>query len=507
MEDARYMTRKIPATMASQHPDHASIPYWHNKAFISVQHESRECYLSYTDFGIDEYKWDWEGKLVDESVMERLLGEHFDYFKEKPLGKTKFLTFRLPNPKVETEFRIGRAFFNITAAAALAKQVGVHSPPLFEVILPMTESEEEMIAIQEAFAEMSSLKHSLYKMNGLIKNIEVIPFFEQVSTIIRSDGILYNYIKLYKEKFGVAPTYLRPYVARSDPALNSGLVPTILAIKIALSHYKKFSHETGIALYPIIGSASLPFRGGLTPSTVDNFIDEYQGIKTALLQSAFRYDFDKEKAVSAVARLKERLPLGIPNRVTLTEEKELQEMISYFESYYRSTIEEIAPIINKTASFLPRRRERVLHIGLFGYSRGVGKVTLPRAIGFTGALYSIGVPPEFIGTGRGIKKAIRDGKKELLEKFYINIKRDLLRAGAFLDKDILSKFAKKSSAWNEVMEDVKVIEKYLGVEFAPLTIEEKEHQRIVKNIYNKLNKGEKPTDLLEQAAILRRSLG
>lgn len=493
--------------MASQHPDHASIPYWHNKAFISVQHEHKECYLSYTDFGIDEYKWDWEGKLVDESVMERLLGEHFDYFKVNPLGKSKFLTFRLPNPKVETEFRIGRAFLNILSAAALTKQVGLLTPPLFEVILPMTESAEEIIAIQEAFSEISHLKHSLYRMNGLLRNIEVIPLFEQVSTIIRSDKILDEYIRLCKEKLGAAPKYLRPYVARSDPALNSGLVPTVLAIKIALSHYQKFSERMGIALFPIIGSASLPFRGGLTPDTVDRFIEEYRGVKTALIQSAFRYDFDREKAIGAIKSLDRKLPTGTAKRVTPREEKELQELILDFEKIYRATIEEIAPIINKTASFLPRRRERVLHIGLFGYSRGLGKVTLPRAIGFTGAMYSLGVPPEFIGTGRGIKRAIRDGKKELLEKFYINIKRDLLRAGAFLNKDVLLKLAKKSSAWNEVIEDVKAIEKYLGVEFMPITSEEKEHSMTVSKIYKMLKNDERPTEFLERAAILRRSLG
>ena len=53
------MKRKIPATMASQHPDHASKPYWHDNAFIPVQHEYEETYLAYSDLGIDEYKWDW----------------------------------------------------------------------------------------------------------------------------------------------------------------------------------------------------------------------------------------------------------------------------------------------------------------------------------------------------------------------------------------------------------------------------------------------------------------
>src|SRR6185503_3328925 len=117
------MLRKIPATMASQHPDHANIPYWHDNSHITVQHEHKETYLAFSDLDIGEYKWDWEGKLVDESVIERLLGEYYNYFKKNQLGKDKFLTFRLPNPKAETEFRLARAFLNLLSASALTKKV------------------------------------------------------------------------------------------------------------------------------------------------------------------------------------------------------------------------------------------------------------------------------------------------------------------------------------------------------------------------------------------------
>src|ERR1700722_3918629 len=239
------MTRKIPTTMASQHPDHANISYWHKDAFIPVQYEYEETFLAYSDLGIDEYKWDWEGKLVDESVMERLLSNYFDYFKKNPLGKEKFLTFRLPNPKAETEFRLARAFINLLSAAALAKKVGLHSPPLFEVILPMTETAEEMLAIQTAFREISDLKNELLRFDvTTIENLEIIPLFEQVDTIINSDEILKKYVSMYKKEFKKVPEYLRPYTARSDPALNSGMVPTVLAIKIAYSRYKKLEKTT-----------------------------------------------------------------------------------------------------------------------------------------------------------------------------------------------------------------------------------------------------------------------
>jgi len=500
--------RKIPSTMISQHPDNASKPYWHTEEFVSTKEETYECYMSFSDLGVSEYKWDWEGKYVDESVIERLFGKYFAYFKKFPLGKEKFLTFRLPNPKAETEFRMGRAFMGILGAAGLAKKVGMHGPPLFEVILPMTETAEEMIAIQEAFSEIALLKHDLYNLkDNVLKHIGMIPLFEQVEVIMSSDKILEDYLALHKKTFGFKPVYIRPYLARSDPALNAGLIPTILAIKIALSHFKKFEKKTGVKLFPIIGSASLPFRGGLTPHTVATFCQEYRGIRTALIQSAFRYDYETKKVRKAIRQLEELLPKGKAATVSAKEEKEIRELMPFFETFYRQVVEEVAPIINEVASQLPKRRERVQHIGLFGYSRGIGKVKLPRAIGFTGALYSLGIPPEFIGTGRSIQFARKAGKLHLVEKYYIGIKKDLRRAGRYLYMDGLKKLAKKSPAWRNVLEDVYEVEKYLKIKLGPSTKEEMEHCALVKKVHRKLETNQSVKQFLPKLAMLRKSVG
>lgn len=494
--------------MISQHPDHGSRPYWKKNAFIKTGEEIKESFLSFSELGTSEYKWDWEGKYVDESVIEKLLSEYHAYFKENPLGREKFLTFRLPNPKVETEFRLGRAFMGILGAAGLAKKIGFYSPPLFEVILPMTESAEEMIAIQEAFKEIASLKHALYDFGEeSLKHIEIIPLFEQVNTIIKSHKLLEKYLKLHQKKFHFKPIYLRPYLARSDPALNSGLVPTVLAIKIGLSCYKKFEKKHNVKLYPIIGSASLPFRGGLTPNTVEQFCREYSGIRTVLIQSAFRYDYEKKSVIKAIKKLEKTLPLGKAVSISMLEEKSLIKLISVFEKFYRNSVEQLASLINIVASELPKRRERVLHIGLFGYSRGVGKVTLPRAIGFTGALYSLGIPPEIIGTGRGIKYAIENNQIKLLEKYYLNLKDDLRKAGRFVQKDELIKLAKDSQVWKNILKDIEEIEKYLGEKLEPKTSPEKEHFEIVKKLHEKINSGKKYQQYLNHLAVLRKSLG
>ncbi|MEK7119174.1 MAG: phosphoenolpyruvate carboxylase [Patescibacteria group bacterium] len=502
------MKRTIPTTMASQHPDHAGKPYWNKKEFISTRKEVQECFLTFSELGISEYKWDWEGKFVDESVVDRLLSEHFEYFQKHPLGREKFLTFRLPNPKVETEFRLGRAFMGILGAAGLAKQLDLPTPPLFEVIVPMVESAEEMIAIEEAFHEIANLKHSLYNFHdGILKHIEVIPLFEKTSTIMHSDRILKEYLALHKKAFGTKPVSMRPYVARSDPALNSGLVPTVLAIKVALSRYDTFAKEHEVALYPIIGSACLPFRGGLTPYTVKQFSEEYAGIRTALLQSAFRYDYPLPDVMKAVGELAALLPKGKSQNVSEKEETQLREIIQPFEHYYRGSIEAIAPVINDVALHIPKRRERVQHVGLFGYSRGVGKVKLPRAITFTASLYSLGVPPELIGTGRGLVQAKKQGNIELMEKYYIHLKDDLRRAGRFFQRDALEMLKAQSAVWESVEEDIQGIEEYFGEELGPKTAEEKEHARLISVIVTNIDNLSAMTEQVHQAALLRKSMG
>jgi phosphoenolpyruvate carboxylase len=502
------MNRIIPATMISQHPDHASKPYWHHKEFIGTHHEARECFLSFSELGSTEYKWDWEGKLVDESVVERLLMEHFDYFQQHPLGVDKFLTFRLPNPNVQSEYRLGRAFMGLLSASGLAHGIGLHSPPMFEVILPMTESASDMIAIQEAFTEIATLKHQLNSTkNGHLKHIEVIPLFEEVNTMIHSAEILFEYIKLHQQQFGFTPQYLRPYLARSDPALNAGIVPTIISIKIALSRYQDFESKTGIQIYPIIGSASLPFRGGLTPRSVSEFVSEYQGVKTALLQSAFRYDYPKTHVKKAIQLLTASLPQTIASHVNKMDEAKLTSIITQFQSTYQHTIEPLAPIINHLASSLPKRRERVQHIGLFGYSRGVGQVKMPRAIGFTAALYSLGVPPELIGTGRGLHLAQKQGRLQLIEAHYKNLRRDLVTSGNFLNKSNLLELSKTESAWHDIIEDVTYIESYLGHELGPQTTSHQQHQRVTQKIYQQLQDEKDFQPELIKAAVLRKSLG
>src|SRR3989338_4120188 len=170
--------RKIPAVMFSQHPDHAAKPYWHSQALIETREELDECYRMFREFGDEEVMWDWEGKLVDEAVMERLLSEHLAFFKKHPLGKKTFLTFRVPNPRVESGYRLGRAFMVILSARETAHSAGFPGTPLFEVILPMTETSAELLKLHKSFERFSkAAEYSFGQKANASRPLEVIPLF------------------------------------------------------------------------------------------------------------------------------------------------------------------------------------------------------------------------------------------------------------------------------------------------------------------------------------------
>ena len=97
--------RKIPRTMSTQHPDNACAPLWQNDKVIEGDAEVYEAYFAFSELGCQEVMWDSEGKDTDIRVIRKSLTAHGDYFKENVIGKDVFLTYRIPNPRVEVAER------------------------------------------------------------------------------------------------------------------------------------------------------------------------------------------------------------------------------------------------------------------------------------------------------------------------------------------------------------------------------------------------------------------
>ena len=456
--------------------------------------------------------WDWEGKYVDEAVVDKLFHSYHDYFKKNQLGKDKFLTFRIPNIWHEKGYGLARALMGILTAESFAADLGLHTPPLFEVILPMTTSAHQLLEILHKFHQASKYEAKIFGDKSFEQDtLEMIPLIEGSASLFDSRPILHAYVAGYEKRYKRRPAYLRPFIARSDPALDAGFVAATLSARGAISEYYRFEEETDIRVYPILGAGSLPFRGGLSPDTLDRFFALYGGVRTVTIQSAFRYDFPEERVMSAIAQIKRTLPRLPAVRFSEDDLQQMAAMARRFASAYRPVVAALAPMINDFARYVPSHRERIPHTGHFGYSRRMGKstVALPRAITFTAVFASLGVPPTLIGTGRALKELIKKGEEKALRRFFPDFEVDLLASGYYLNRENLDILITEHDAWRAIRDDVLAIEDFLGCRLGPQTHDHFIHRNFSSNCYHLWRAGRSVEiqDAVVAAAVTRRSLG
>lgn len=487
--------------MSTQHPDNVSLPFFAETPDMSGEDEIQEAYYAFSHLGCDEQMWDSEGKEVDDFVVKKLLSRYGNFFRKKRLGEELFLTLRLPNPTVEREEAkiLVEALESIPRSMDASKLFYPQSlvAPIFEVILPMTTSAEELNRVYYFYRNFISGKQHQPIYEGSItvaewvgeflpEKINVIPLFEDVSYMIKADEILRDYLQDKEEP------YLRVFFARSDPALNYGLLSAVLANKIALRKIYKLSQEIDKELYPILGAGSPPFRGNLTPYTVDYVLSEYPSVETFTVQSAFKYDNPIEDVLAAVKRIKSFVRYPLED----FDEGFALNIIQKTSQEYQSVIERLAGIINLISRYVPRRRMRKLHVGLFGYSRQLGKVSLPRAIGFCASCYSMGLPPEIIGFSALSREELKD-----LKAIYKNLEIDLSIALKYFNPKVL-----------ELIPEVKesILKALNVINSLNLKVEmDLEHREITGHIIKDL-KNERfnnLSNLIVEAGLLRRFLG
>ena len=118
------------------------------------------------------------------------------------------------------------------------------------------------------------------------KRVRVIPLIEDMESLLHCDSIVEEYVR-HRDL-----PHQRVFLARSDPALNYGIVGAELMLKVGLLRLHNLETRLGLPLYPIIGAGSVPFRGHLTPLNVERAQIEYSSAHTLTVQSAFKYDYD-----------------------------------------------------------------------------------------------------------------------------------------------------------------------------------------------------------------------
>lgn len=520
--------RLIPRTMASQHPDNARTPSWSRSEVIAGEEEVYEAYYCYSVLGCQEVMWDAEGKDIDPQVVRKLLTNFSDYFRKKKLGEDVFLTLRLPNPMIETSEK--KVFIETLESIPKHNDVaGVfYGEPstdyVFEVIFPFTASHHDLIRVKETYRKAivrpldEQVDYHGLKLKELVgevhpRDIEVIPLLEDMATMMICDQIVSRYIEL------TSPSYVRVFIARSDPALNYGIVSAVLLAKLSLSKLSKIEERFGIPIYPIIGAGSLPFRGHNSPDNIEGFLEEYRGVWTVTIQSAFRYDYPEEKVVEVIRRLNSLLPYGRPRDISELE-PEIYRLVQKFTSRYQESLELCIDAINYVATYIPSRRSRKLHIGLYGYSRRAFGKSLPRAIPFTGAFYSLGIPPEFIGLR--MLKDLSETELDIFNEIYTKLREDLELAGRRVVWESISLFSDYRDELSRkippeffkkfiplYLEDLETASNILGIKIGPRTLSDRRYANTIENFVISLIEGEhdRAREEIVEAAKIRRSIG
>ncbi len=408
-----------PRVMSTQHPDNATVPFFADGELIEGEEEVREAYYAYSHLGCDEQMWDFEGKEGDEYAVKKLLSRFDDYFARETLGDDRRLTLRGPNPDLEESeakilleilesiprsFDAAEAFERSRTRAGSSAGADADAdadppvtPPIHEVIVPMVTSASQVNAVHDYYEQFVVGKadsdiggRTVADWVGPFRPAEigVIPLIEDREYLLGAADILRGYLE------GRDRDAQRVFLARSDPALNYGSLAADLVNKVSLRRLYHAAADLDVELYPILGAGPAPFRGGLAPDTVDRTLDTYPEVETFTVQSGFKYDHSPDAVQAAVERLRtaERR-----RQAPDVDEDALLAVADRVAACYSEQVSEVAPTVNRLAEYVPRRRDRKLHVGLFGYSREVGEIELPRAITYTAALYSVGLPPTLLG--------------------------------------------------------------------------------------------------------------
>lgn len=484
---------RIPRCMSTQHPDNATVPFFSASPVLAGEDEIREAFYAYSHLGCDEQMWDVEGKEIDTYVVKKLLSFYPEFFREHVLGEDLRLTLRVPNPTVEVaEAKVLLETLESIPRSYDAARLfyGRDVAPIFEVILPMTTSArcidrvfryyaDHIVGRQTACFGPDDITIAEWIGEFRPERVDVIPLFEDVPSMLAAADIVEEYLS------DKDVTEQRVFLARSDTAMNYGAVSAALSNKIALARLDALSRRIGVLLHPILGMGSAPFRGGLSPLTAEQVGVEYPSVVTFSTQSAFKYDYPPDQVRAACEHLKAR-EIG---RARPVDEDRALDVIDRYSAAYRERIVELAPHINQMAKYVPARRARKLHVGLFGYARELGGVTLPRAISFTCSLYSLGLPPELIAFD-----VLTPDDLAFIHEVYPSFEVRVAEALRYADPD----GPHMTQALREAIERAG-----FGVDPDP------EHLELVRRMREAAERGETANigDLLLRAAVIRRFLG
>ncbi|MHB9053758.1 MAG: phosphoenolpyruvate carboxylase [Thermoleophilia bacterium] len=492
----------IPATMMTQHPDSAS-------RYVSVRDEPMEAIDALTaqpiGLGLEEVMVDYEGKLTPyHQTAEIALG-----LRERGLvpGRDVLVTPRIPSATKETVFHQLMALMSVIESNYQLSSSGSDGV-IREVIVPMVETASELVDVRRRVQDVVDLGHKEFGISRDPNSIQVIPLIEEVPELLSAGRFLSEYVRRVAGG-GYEIPYLRVMLGRSDSAMVYGMVPSVLAVKVAISDLFSLGKEFGLEVYPIFGGGVLPFRGHVSLDHLSQLTVDFAGIRTVTVQSGLRYDSGSEAARQVAIKAAEELPGVPPLAYSAAERDELTSLIGVFTRPYLESFNDLLPVVVALSELMPRQRDRLARKSAVGYARAAaqpeklaaelpaGEIAdavaaiipasarnLPRAISFTGALYSIGLPPEFIGTGRALAElAGRHGEEGLqrLLQLYPGFKADMIQAARYANLEAAAAYLPEQLA-AQLAADFEEVSARLGIEIGPASAGDRRYQVLLETV-------------------------
>lgn len=452
------MRRKdiFPKIMCTQHPDSVS-------RYIATQEEVEEAVEAALKYECDEYMPDYEGKATPYHQNVQIVSKFIEETNMVP-GDNFYITPRVPSASQENRFRQIMVMMSIAEANYNSHEFS-STQAITELIHPMTSTTQEIIESQNHMVEVGELAKKEFHFE--METPRVIPLIEDVQGLLNAEKTVENTISSTEKMLDQDLDKYRVFIGKSDSALSFGHVASALSCKYTINDLCELEKKIDTNIGIIFGAGTLPFRGHLNRQNATNFFEEYKGISTITLQSAIRYNHSETESGELIKYAREKLS-GSPERYDQNDKEDLVNMIAILGSRYNQVIQHIAPTISRISSLMPQQRDRLMHGSSTGYSREVPEISgitslcrkdlaeeleksipskmlsFPRAIKFTGALYSIGLPPEVIGLGNAleyIQKTIgEDAFENLIRKYYPSIESDINFVFGYLDLKSANRF-------------------------------------------------------------------
>ena len=455
---------RVPLAMATQHPDSASRGF-------SAEEEVEEALRDILPrdrggLGLDEKMVDYEGKLTPyhqvQWVVERLVAARL------VPGEDFLVTPRVPSERLEDPERQVMVLWGVLVAnkKAMEKTGG---EAVHYIINPMSRDGYEVFIVQRRIMKLQRLASE--ELGLRTGEIRVVPLIEDFQALLHADKVLEGARNALLSHLGIHYDHYRVLLGKSDTALAYGHIASSLALVYALSRLHRWAEETNTRVYPILGVGALPFRGHLSPWSVGAFVEQYRGYATATIQSGLRFDQGPE----AVRKVVDALRSGLHSRPRLLgpgQERLAVSVARISTREYLALLLRIARIAAEVASFIPRRRAR---LSQEEYPRSLDKsiefaadpelikiaprrLRLPRAIGLSAALYTMGIPPALIGLGRALKKTRKllgeeavDALLEMLPLLALDAEHEL----QYYSPRLVRKYVRDEHALRMIEEDVE----------------------------------------------------